>query len=585
MRDVGFSISRNAEVRGSRRTLKMTGLPVRHNKIVRALSLVLCFTLGFVFHKYVHVSDYLRVSDALTFLRSPAAYVRARGRDWKSFELQQYTQDHGGVAFRRYVSTGLLPIVIDGKRLSDFYPVPKFAGAITVIDRTVVILDRLGGLYHYGLTTGSFEPLGTPPLPNNLQAYLQRPETQDRWSEASRINNAHDQFRAHGITFLSDKKELAVAYDKFDATLGKLRTAVSVIPIDVTTLKATGAWRQVFISDAYWPGTASSSGGRMAYRGAGILYLALGDHYTTEPEVSQDTDTTFGKIIEIDINSNKWHVFTKGHRNPQGLTFLKSGQLLSTEQGPRGGDKLNVITEGSNYGWPNATLGTEYDSYEWPVGSSLVGSLAAYTAPLFAWVPDIAISQLIEIKNFHPRWDGDLLVASLKSSSLYRLRLEAGRVLYSEPIWMGQRIRDLAQTNDGTIVLWTDDTQLLFVKVDADQLARKRLYPVVVSDATVNGCMACHHFGPTNPGDPAPSLSNLLNRRIASDAFRYSPGLRAKDGNWTKDRLVEFLSDPAKFASGTNMPNLALDPETIKDIIDALARASAYPAAAPAASR
>src|SRR5262249_31167125 len=133
-------------------------------------------------------------------------------------------------------------------------------------------------------------------------------------------------------------------------------------------------------------------------------------------------------------------------------------QLFSTEHGARGGDELNVIAEGSNYGWPNVTLGTGYDSYNWEVGRSLVGTHAEYTAPLFAWVPSIAVLQLIEVNNCHPRWDGDLLVGSLKASSLYRLRLEAGRVLYSEPIWIGQKIRDIAQTINGIIVLWTDDT-------------------------------------------------------------------------------------------------------------------------------
>jgi cytochrome c2 len=132
--------------------------------------------------------------------------------------------------------------------------------------------------------------------------------------------------------------------------------------------------------------------------------------------------------------------------------------------------------------------------------------------------------------------------------------------------------------------LWTDDTQLLFVKVDTDQLAQQRRYPVVVSAFTVDRCMACHHLGLTNPTDPAPSLSNLINRRIASDAFRYSPGLRAKQGNWTEARLVEFLSDPAKFANGTNMPNLGLDREQLKDIVDTLVRASGPPPA-PAAQR
>jgi cytochrome c2 len=165
----------------------------------------------------------------------------------------------------------------------------------------------------------------------------------------------------------------------------------------------------------------------------------------------------------------------------------------------------------------------------------------------------------------------------LKASSLYRLRLEAGRVLYSEPIWIGQRIRDIVETTDGTIVLWTDDTQLLFVTPDKDQLATNRLMPGVVSEAVVDTCMFCHHLGPTGPADSAPTLTNLLNRPIASDAFRYSAALRAKQGTWTKDLLFEFLSDPAKFANGTNMPSVAVDPDQMKEIIDVLVRASSVP--------
>lgn len=85
--------------------------------------------------------------------------------------------------------------------------------------------------------------------------------------------------------------------------------------------------------------------------------------------MSEDPNTTFGKIIQIDLTTGQSHQFTKGHRNQEGLTFLKSGELLSTEHGPRSGDELNVITEGSDYGWPNATLGTEYNSYDWDAGT------------------------------------------------------------------------------------------------------------------------------------------------------------------------------------------------------------------------
>jgi cytochrome c2 len=171
------------------------------------------------------------------------------------------------------------------------------------------------------------------------------------------------------------------------------------------------------------------------------------------------------------------------------------------------------------------------------------------------------------VENFNPRWNGDLLVASLKASSLYRLRLEQGRVLYSEPIWIGQRIRDIAQLDDGKIVLWTDDTQLLFIDVDEDLLKQGRRAPNIVSATLGNHCMYCHHLVPTHPGDPAPSLSNVIGRPIASDNFPYSEGLRGVHGVWTADALSRFLADPGKFASGTNMPDLRLSPDTIKKVV------------------
>ena len=126
-------------------------------------------------------------------------------------------------------------------------------------------------------------------------------------------------------------------------------------------------------------------------------------------------------------------------------------------------------------------------------------------------------------------------------------------------------------------MLWTDDAQLLFVSVDTDKLGLKRIGSAFLGDIQTAGCLGCHHFGPTHPGDPAPTLSNLLNRPIASDVFPYSPGLREKQGTWTKALLAQFLIDPTKFASGTVMPSmrmLGLDREQIDNIVDTLARAS-----------
>jgi cytochrome c2 len=542
--------------------------------------------MGLAFGKFATGSfqKYFGAS-AITLIKSPLAYFRVSQRGWGSFNALEYPQDQSSLRLRRNVESVLLPLVIDGKRLSDYFPAPKMGGAITVVGATVIILDRLGGFHLYDLTTGSFGAApGIPRLPNELDAYLvQRPGPPVNLADAP-----NDEFRARAVAYLADRKELAVAYDKFDQAVGKSRTMVSIVHFDIMTLTATGAWRDVFASDPFGYGVGiSSGGGQLAYRENGKLYVTVGDHYIVEPKVSEDSNTTFGKIVEIDLATEKWRIFTKGHRNPEGLAFLRSGQLLSTEHGPRGGDELNDITEGADYGWPNVTLGTEYNSYEWDVGASPVGRHTGYKAPLFAWLPSIAASQLIEVNNFNPRWDGDVLVGSLNASSLYRLRMEAGRVLYSERIWIGQRIRDLAQSSDGTIVIWTDDTQLLVVNVDTDLLAVKRRTPNVVGSAIVSeNCLGCHHFGSTNPADFAPSLSDLLNRPIASDTFSYSPALRAKQklGTWTPALLSEFLSDPFKFASGTNMLPLKISPEDIEDIVANLIQAS-VPQPSAASSR
>jgi glucose/arabinose dehydrogenase len=95
-----------------------------------------------------------------------------------------------------------------------------------------------------------------------------------------------------------------------------------------------------------------------------------------------------------------------------------------------------------------------------------------FEPPLFAWLPSIGVSNLIEVANFDPAWDNDLLVESLKAQSLFRLRRDRnGPIVYSEPIPLGERLRDIAALPDGTLVLWTDAAHLMFVSVDTAKLA------------------------------------------------------------------------------------------------------------------
>jgi glucose/arabinose dehydrogenase len=142
---------------------------------------------------------------------------------------------------------------------------------------------------------------------------------------------------------------------------------------------------------------------------------------------AQNPDSDFGKILKIDLRtSTKSHV-SIGHRNPQGLTITASGAMYATEHGPQGGDELNLIVPGKNYGWPIETYGAHYGKYDWPVQTR---NAKAFERPVLAWVPSIGVSNLIELENFHPAWNGDLLVESLKAQSLFRLRRDGdGRVV------------------------------------------------------------------------------------------------------------------------------------------------------------
>jgi glucose/arabinose dehydrogenase len=110
-----------------------------------------------------------------------------------------------------------------------------------------------------------------------------------------------------------------------------------------------------------------------------------------------------------------------GHQNPQGITISANREIFSTEHGPRGGDKLNLIQSGLNYGWSKVSLGTDYPSYSWDANKKQ-GRHDGFEPPIYAWMPSIGISNLIEVNSFANRWNGDFLIASLKAASFYRTR-------------------------------------------------------------------------------------------------------------------------------------------------------------------
>jgi cytochrome c2 len=347
---------------------------------------------------------------------------------------------------------------------------------------------------------------------------------------------------------IADKVILAHQHWNREGRCFTLRVSTASLPDPPAAVPSD--WQVVFETQPCLPGESIDdieTGGRLAWTREGVLLLSVGDHGfdgRKTPALAQQEDNDYGKVLQLDLSGGR-EIFSIGHRNPQGLTVDGDGRVWLSEHGPRGGDELNHVVKGGNYGWPFATYGVDYDLDYWPVGPR-ERNHGGYHAPAQAFVPSIATSNLIEVKGDEfPEWQGDLLLASLYTQSLFRIRRRGEQVIYVEPIQIGRRIRDLAQGSDGRIVLWTDEGDVVV-------LARARSTP---SGGLVFGrCAACHEPGGEGVTALAPSLRGVYQRPVASEeAYPYTNALRQLGGVWTKERLDAFLQDPQGYVPGTSM--------------------------------
>lgn len=292
-------------------------------------------------------------------------------------------------------------------------------------------------------------------------------------------------------------------------------------------------------------------GGRIATVDARTVLLTVGDHgfdgWNAEAILAQDPNTHYGKTILVDLETGESEIYTMGHRNPQGLHAASDGRIWLMEHGPEGGDELNLLRRGANYGWPFETLGVDYGRGTWPLSTDQ-GRHAEYEAPVYAWLPSIAPTNLIVVeKDLFPAWRGDLLVASLGAGSLFRVRHEDGRVHFVERIHVGPRIRDLAEAPDGRIVLLFDRFGIGVLEPVQDGAPRD-------GRLLFAACQGCHHMDDGRAHGIGPNLRGVFGRDIASTPeYRYSSALRRLSGSWTEERLDQFLKDPRGYAPGTTM--------------------------------
>lgn len=228
-----------------------------------------------------------------------------------------------------------------------------------------------------------------------------------------------------------------------------------------------GALRDVTVIWRQTPKTVGRGhfGGRLAFAPDGTLFITSSDRMRFDP--AQDRGTNLGKTVRINADGSipadnpfagvagtSSDIWSMGHRNPSGMAFQPgSGRLWQVEFGPKGGDELNIVARGVNYGWPIVNEGVNYDDSPIPHHA---------TRPEFerfvrAWTPVISPSSLLFYTGAKfPAWRGNALIGGLSSQAIIRLTLDGNRVTGEEVIPMGRRIRNLIEARDGSLLLLSE---------------------------------------------------------------------------------------------------------------------------------
>lgn len=223
----------------------------------------------------------------------------------------------------------------------------------------------------------------------------------------------------------------------------------------------TPIWRQVPTVDGN-----GHFGHRIAFSpGGAYLFLTSGDRQQMTP--AQELDNNLGKVLRLTANGTpaagnpyaarggvSAEIWSYGHRNPLGIAFAPDGRLWSSEMGPQGGDEVNLIEPGRNYGWPNVSNGSHYGGR--PIPDHAPGD--GFEAPKVSWTPSVSPGSLmIYDGSLFPEWRGDAFVGALSGQALIRVDLDGSSARKGDQWDMGARIRDVEQGPDGSIWLLEDE--------------------------------------------------------------------------------------------------------------------------------
>ncbi|GAB3284666.1 PQQ-dependent sugar dehydrogenase [Parahaliea aestuarii] len=304
----------------------------------------------------------------------------------------------------------------------------------------------------------------------------------------------HPDFANNGIVYLSH----AVASPEQPALHA---TAVTRAVLRQDTLHDV---QQIFVSLPYEKSN-SNLGGALAFDSQGLLYIGTGDR--SNDLGAQDGQSLNGKIIRLTAegevpadnpfignDSIDDRIYALGVRNPQGLDVDPlTGKVYEAEHGPMGGDEVNVVEAGANYGWPLITYGANYNTQLKGIGTERAG----LSQPLYYYLPSIAISPLAVYRGeLFPEWQGHLLVGALKGAQISMLDLQDGKVISAQTLLseIKDRVRDIKVASDGSIyVLLQRSGRVMRLGRSFDEEAVEQ--PEERAGATVYrfSCATCHN--------------------------------------------------------------------------------------------
>ena len=264
------------------------------------------------------------------------------------------------------------------------------------------------------------------------------------------------------LTQTADSAQLLISYPRYNSA----RDCVSVVVYSYQAnfgaqpgLKRGKLW---FQSNPCIPvGAVQHAAGRLEVIDSKNAYLTIGD--LGYPEIGDKTKRgTLGSVMQI--SAKKVTQISSGHRNAQGIVLIGK-DLYTSEHGPRGGDELNLIQQGIDYGWPIVTYGERYSFGDY-VKPTNPGSHNGFRKPLTYWVPSVAPTELIQLPaaSTWGEWSSSIVMGTLREESLIFIQMKNKRVVgQMQTVNVDERIRDLDLTKDGLIVATTDSGKLLLI--------------------------------------------------------------------------------------------------------------------------